>query len=480
MQKAILALIPVLLAVFSSCQPREEHKRPNVLMISIDDLNTYVGCMGHESALTPHIDRLASQGVLFTNAHAQAPLCGPSRASVMTGLRPSTTGIYGQINDEDIAKASPATKDLTLLPQYLKDYGYYTMGVGKIFHRHAPQSMLDESGGRVKGFGPKPPEGRNFKWDEKGTSTDWGAYPEKDELMPDYQSAQWAMERLTREYDQPFFMAVGFIRPHVPWYVPQKWMDLYDTSQIKTPPWLPEDFNDMPAIVEKIDDLPMYPTTTWALENHEWKNIVRSYLACVSFVDHYVGEVLNALENSAYADNTIIVLWSDHGYRLGEKGSFSKHCLWQEGTRVPLIYKGPGIKAGIKENAPVELLSLYPTLLDLCGLPAYGKNEGHTLLPLLKGEAANWSHPAITTYGKNNHALVTNRYRFIQYEDGSVELYDHDSDPNEWYNIAKDPDYSDLIGEFRNKLPWINRPWSEYAWYRPNDYFRQASGRDHE
>lgn len=469
--------------VILGCQSTERTYRPNVVMISIDDLNTMIGCMGAVDVYTPNIDRLAARGMLFTNAHCQAPLCGPSRASVMMGMRPSTTGIYGQIQDKDLAKVQAELGDIVLLPQYFRDHGYYTMGVGKIFHQHAPEGVLDESGGRVKGFGPKPPDGGFFVWNRKGTSTDWGAYPDQDSAMYDYQYTRWAVERLHREYPQPFFLAVGLTRPHVPWYVPQRWFDLYDTSLIQVPPYLETDMDDVPDIVHEIDDMPMYPTTDWARRSGEWKNIVRAYMACVSFVDHCVGQILNALEEGPHAENTIVVLWSDHGYRLGEKGTFAKQCLWNVATQVPMMISGPELPQNVSIDAPTELLSIYPTLLELCGLPPNPENEGRSLTPLMENEGTNWDYPAVTTYGKENHSIVSGNYRYIRYEDGSEELYDRVADPNEWYNLAKErrENHTILMEEMKSQLPAVNAGWSAYSSYSINDYFRRTSlkGKDH-
>ncbi len=348
--------------------------KPNVLFIAVDDLNDWVGVMnGHPNAKTPNLDKLAGSGVLFTSAHCQAPLCGPSRASLMTGLRPSTTGIYGMIHDDSIRSNNEVTKEILFLPEYFRNQGYHTMGVGKLFHTHAPRGAFNESGGREKGFGPLPEE--RFVWDGYGTgdenygrtSTDWGAFPEADSMMPDYRSSQWAIERLSRDYEQPFFLALGFLRPHVPLYVPQKWFDLHPVEDLSMPPYKEDDLDDIPPVGLMINDLPMMPSTQWAIENKEWAHIVQAYLACVSFVDHQVGEVIKALENSKYKNNTVIVLWSDHGYRLGEKGTFAKHCLWEEATNAPLMFAGPGISIGKVIDQPVEMLSIYPTLLDLCG-----------------------------------------------------------------------------------------------------------------
>jgi len=453
------------------CENKVEQK-PNVLMICVDDLNDWIGVMGgNPSAITPNMDRLAAQGTLFTNAHCQTALCGPSRASIMSGLRPSTTGIYGQINDGNLRSASPIMKDIKFLPQYFGEQGYKAMGIGKIFHSHAPEGVFQESGGRVKGFGPKPADGTRFKWDQDGTSTDWGAFPDVDEKMPDYQSAQWAKERLGEKHDKPFFLTVGFLRPHVPWYVPQKWFDMHPLDQVQLPPYKKDDKDDLPEIAIQADELPMMPTTDWAIETEQWKDIVRAYLASTTFVDYYVGEVLKALEDSPYKDNTIVVLWSDHGYRLGEKGTFAKHCMWQEGTNVPLIIKTPGGKGGLKSNKPVELLDIYPTLLDLCGLPSNSSNEGTSLKPLIDDPNKNLDDAALTTFGRNNHAVVTEKYRYIQYENGTEELYDRSVDPNEWDNLAKGPETEGIKLSLQKYLPKTNALWSSKSSMKHNAYF---------
>lgn len=466
-----------------SCTPFAPRKKPNVLFIAIDDLNDWIGCMkGHPYTKTPNIDKLAARGTLFTNAHCQAPICGPSRASLMTGLLPSTTGIYGQIADDDIRKSNAATRNCTFLPEYFKQNGYKTMGIGKLFHRHAPEGVFDISAGRVPGFGPKPE--KRMKWEGKsgpnygGTSTDWGAFPEKDEDMPDYQSAQWAKARLAEDHENPFFLAVGFLRPHVPWHVPQKWFDLHPAKQLEMPPYLPNDYDDIPEIGKRIADLPMMPTTEWALQNNEWKNIVQAYLACISFVDHYVGEILSALEKSKYATNTIIVLWSDHGYHIGEKNRFGKHSLWEEATRAPLIIAAPGFSKGQVCRKPVGSIDLYPTLLDVCGLAPHSQNEGHSLKPLLKNSSAPWQNIAITTYGRNNHAIRDEYLRYIQYEDGSEELYDHRNDNNEWYNLADSPEYAEEKMRLIKYLPDVNEPWASTSRYDFNKYFTEQRIRE--
>lgn len=485
------AVLLMYLLAFTGCDTAsvagevEHPKPPNVLFLAVDDLNNLIGSLGGKyGAKTPNLDRLAARGVLFSNAHCQAPLCGPSRTSIMTGLRPSTTGIYGMIPDDGIRSDNSATKGITFLPEYFRDNGYHTMGIGKLFHDHAPTGVFDESGGRVKGFGPVPAE--RFVWDGYGTSdrdnygktsTDWGAYPAVDSLMPDHQSVNWANERLAREYDRPFFLGVGFLRVHVPLYVPQKWFDLYPLDSIETLPYRADDLNDVPPVALKINDLPMMPTTDWAIESGEWPKIIQAYLACISFVDYEIGRLLSALEKSEHADNTVIVLWSDHGYRLGEKSTFAKHALWDVATRAPLLFSAPELPTGKIVDEPVEMLDIYPTLLDLCGLPAYDRNEGKSLVPLMESTDTTATFVAITTFGKDNHAVRSDNFRYIRYEDGEEELYDHREDPNEFTNQADNPAYREEIARLQTFLPENNANWDTKSSYSFQPYFVEQKAR---
>lgn len=446
---------------------------PNVLMLIVDDLNDWVGAMGgHPNAKTPNIDKLADQGTLFTNAHASAPLCGPSRASIMTGRAPSSTGIYGHIHDNDIRKVDKA-KHSVFLSEYFKKNGYYTAGVGKVFHEAAADGSFDDFGGRYKGFGPYPE--KPLKWDKKGTSTDWGPFPESDEQMPDYDSAHWIANKLKQQHDKPFFMACGFLRPHVPWHVPKKWFDMHPAKDLFLPAYMSKDLSDVPEIARLITDHPMMPTTEWALEHDEFRNIVQAYLASVSFVDSCVGIVLDALKDSDYANNTAVVLWGDHGYHLGEKDKFAKMTLWERATRTPLIIKPPKSNGKQVSNKPVSLLDLYPTLISMCGLPANSDNEGRDISPLLKDPDAPWEHAVVTTYGENNHAVKTERYRYIRYEDGAEELYDHLVDKDEWKNVANEPAYLNVLKELRKQLPKVNEKWTQHSHYNGNYYFMQKT-----
>ena len=450
--------------------------RPNVLFIVVDDLNDWIGCMaGHPDAITPNIDGIAASGVLFLNAHCQAPICGPSRASVMTGLRPSTTGIYGQIKDKDLREDNPVVQKAVYLSEYFMNQGYKTFGVGKLFHTSDGAGAFQEYGGVFEKYGPKPENRMHYDpaWFKKpgNTSTDWGAFPDSDDKMPDTKSANWAIAKLQETHDKPFFLAVGFIRPHVPWHVPQKWFDLFPVDKINLPPYLKDDDNDLPAISKRIAEVPMMPTTEWALETGQWKDMVQAYLASTAFVDDKVGMVLKALKNSSYADNTIIVLWGDNGYHMGEKNRFAKHSLWTRSTNVPMIIAGPGLSGNQKCKRPVGLIDLYPTLLELCRLPENTHLEGRSLVPLLHHPEAKWPYPAITTYGLNNHALRSDNFHYIRYEDGSEELYDLENDNNEWYNIADEKKYDTVIGEFKKFLPENNIPWAKGSSNDVNTYF---------
>ncbi len=452
-------------------------EKPNILFIAIDDLNDWVGCMkGHPQAKTPNIDKLAAQGTLFTNAHCQAPICGPSRASVMSGLYPHNSGNYLQLDDTDIKKSNDIAQKAIFLPDYFETYGYKTLAVGKIFHRGDQVGAFDEYGGSMGHTGPKPKTRFNYDpaWYNKNgtTQTDWGAYPERDEMMPDHKYATWISEKLQMEHDRPFFMAVGFNRPHVPWYVPQKWFDKFPLDSITLPPYLKTDMNDVPLMGQRVADASHMPTTEWMIKENQWKKVVQAYMACVSFVDHQVGRVLNALENSKYKGNTIIVLWSDHGYHLGEKNRVAKQALWERNTRTLLAFKVPGGNSGQISHRTAQLLDIYPTLVDLAGLPDNTLNDGRSLKPLLIDPDKEWPYPAITSYGRNNTAISTERYRLIMYEDGSSEFYDLKKDPNEWKNLQGKRRYKIDMEQLKSHIPNERAALSRYTKYKFNAYFR--------
>ncbi|WP_347840169.1 sulfatase [uncultured Draconibacterium sp.] len=449
----------ILIFIFAgtTCTTPIEKPKPNVLLIAVDDLNDWIACLGgHPQAKTPNIDRLAANGVLFTNAHCQAPVCNPSRASMMASLYPSTSGIY--FLNPDI-KDSPIAKRNTLMPQRFQDEGYHVSGAGKLFHNgHGiNERYIPNYAGQMGGFGPMPnekisPYPGHPLWD-------WGVFPERDDQMPDYKVAQWAVERLSEHRDSAIWMGVGFYRPHVPQFAPQKWFDMYPIDSIQLPVHIKNDLDDISQYGKDITRLEhVHPPWEWVIENDQWKPLVQSYLACVSFVDEQIGKVYKALENSEYAANTFVVLYSDHGFHQGEKGRFAKRSLWEDGARVPMIIFGPGIPKGVRCNKPVQLLDIYPTLLDLCGLEADSLHEGNSLVPLLKEAESGWPYYARTSFGPGNYAIVSEGFRFIQYNGGSEEFYDHANDPHEWYNVVDNPKYANLIEEHRAQIPQKHHP----------------------
>ncbi len=472
LKKSVSTFVFWAFSLLAICQ-----SKPNVLFIAIDDLNDYVNCMeGSIRVPTPNIDRLAQSGILFNNAHCQAPICGPSRASIMTGLYPSTSGNYLQLRDLDIKKSNKICEKAIFMPDYFEQFGYKSMAVGKIYHNGDGAKTFDEYGGKFAWMGPKPQ--KRFKYDPSritgktgNTQTDWAPYPDHDSLMTDYQSANWVVNKLRIDHDQPFFLAVGFVRPHVPWYAPQKWFDLFPQDCVKTPPYKADDFNDIPEFAQKVTHAPMMPTTEELIKSQEWKGAVQAYMACIAFVDAQIGKVLDALERSTYANNTIVILWSDHGYHLGEKNRFAKQALWERDTRTVLIVRTPDIIIGQTCSQPVQLVDIYPTLVDLCGLPVNYLNDGHSLRPLINNPELAWSHPSLSFYGIGNIAVRNHRYRLIQYEDGSQELYDMLHDPNEWTNLAQNGSYRKVVKSLNSFIPLNWAKLSKYSSYNFNEYF---------
>jgi len=454
MALACISGMPVVGQAHASAETTD---RPNVLLIAVDDLNDWIGCMGgHPQVQTPNIDRLAKRGVLFTNAHCQSPVCNPSRASMMSGIYPETSGLYFL---SPPPKGSPILMKSTFMPQRFQDEGYYVTGAGKLFHNgeHQNETYIPNYGGRFGGFGPMPKE--KISSYPGHSLWDWGVFPERDEQMPDYQCASWAVDRLAETVEQPFWMGVGFFRPHVPQFAPQKWFDLYPMDTLQLPKTVKDDLKDLSEYAVNLTTLEhVSPPMEWVEENDEWKPLVQSYLACVSFVDHQVGRVLDALDQREDAGNTFVVFYTDHGFHLGEKRHFAKRTIWQDGAGTPMIIVGPGIAQGAVCDQPVQLLDIYPTLLDLTGLKADPKHEGHSLKPLLKNPAADWPHMARSSFGPGNVAIISEGYRYIRYNDGSEELYDRKADPHEWDNLADNPEKKAVLARHRARLPETYHP----------------------
>ncbi|MDG2219856.1 MAG: sulfatase [Rubripirellula sp.] len=450
--QSTFAFLGMLLAIWPSFTKAEQ---PNVLLIAIDDLNNWVGCLGgHPQAQSPNIDRLAERGTLFTNAHCQAPICNPSRTSIMYGVRPSTSGVY---MNSPYPWTVKAMQEQVTLPRHFAANGYKTYTAGKIYHGSGlPPGDFDEVGPRPgqrqkidQRLIPETSDGAKRLWD-------FGGQAYQEELFQDYVDASWAMDVISKNHKKPFFVAVGFYRPHVPFYSPTRVFNQIPTDQIELPRIKAGDRDDLPSITTSLTKAHAAPSHSWFVESGRWQEAVQSYLACVRWTDEQVGRVLQALADSPHTDNTIVILYSDHGFFLGEKERWAKQSLWEQATRVPFIIWAPGMDQGKPCKRPVELLSIYPTLIELCGLPARDDLEGISLKPLLINPAKAWPHVALTTFGKQNHAARSETHRYIRYSDGSEELYDLQTDPNEWNNLASDKSLANIKSALAKSFPKTN------------------------
>ena len=423
----------------------EPGKKPNILFIPIDDLNHWVGFLGRNpQTKTPNIDRLAKLGVAFSQAYCTAPSCNPSRASLMSGLRPSSTGCYE--NNQDWR---PGISEDKLLNSHLAKNGYAVFGAGKIYHG------AGDRGGHFDEYFPGKGGPMKLHPDAKDDGVGgikFAPLAGTDEEMADHGVVTWCIEKMSQKHDKPWFIAAGLVKPHMPWNVPKKWFDLFPLDQIQLPPHIEGDLGDVPAAGVKIAK----PTTDHAamLKSGRWKEAVQAYLATIAYCDFEIGRLIDAWEKSPEKDNTIICLWSDHGWSLGEKEHWRKFALWEEPTRTVLIWKAPGVTApGGLCARPVDYASIYPTLCALAGIPAPAHLEGADITSLLRDPKAEWKLPAVTTWMKGNHAVRSEDWRYIRYADGSEELYHNSSDPLEHVNLAGKPDLSAKKAELAKFLP---------------------------
>jgi len=426
-------------------------ERMNVLFIAVDDLNHWVGYTERNPQLkTPNIDRLSAMGVSFTQAYCTAPACEPSRASLMSGRRPSTTGCY--LNSYTWTKYLDPE---TTLNMTFKKAGYKTMARGKIYHGSKNATNRKFAAG-WNAYGPTTNAGGGAqKYEGYFEARPAKVRAMKDEDLGDWRTVDFCIKQLNAEHDKPFFLACGFIKPHLPWAVPQKYVDMYPLDEIKLPPHTKNDFADIPPAGKKMKN----SDHAKMKKLDRWKHAVRSYYATVSYVDMNLGRLLDAFEKSPHKDNTMIVFWGDHGWHLGEKETWRKFTLWEEATRAPLIWAVPGVTpAGKICDRPVDFVSLYPTLCDLAGIDAPDKLDGKSIRPLLANPDADWDGVAITTHGFKNHAVRSQHFRYIRYTNGDEELYDHRVDPYEWKNLAGDPVYAELKTEHIKRLPAKNVP----------------------
>jgi arylsulfatase A-like enzyme len=348
----------------------------------------------------------------------------------------------------------PALPKAVTLPQHFSAHGYRSIGGGKIFHGGFRDPASWQS--YFKKTGDPAPPNRPLNGILKTAHFDWGPLDVADKAMDDHRVVDWAMGELGREHSQPVFLACGIFRPHLPWFVPKKYFDQFPLDTITLPQFREDDLEDIPPAGIKM----ARPAGDHrkVIESDNWRRAVQGYLASIAFADAQVGRLLTALDDGPMSDNTIVVLWGDHGWHLGEKSHWRKFTLWDEATRVPLMISAPGVsKPGICERT-VSLMDLYPTLADLCNLPIGDHLEGLSLRPLLEDPQANWDRPVLTTHGRNNHAVRSERWRYIRYADGSEELYDHANDPQEWTNLADRDDLKNVRSELAKWLPKVNVP----------------------
>lgn len=431
--------------------------RPNVIFIALDDENDWIGAFGgNPQVLTPNLDKLCNEkGMVFTNAHCTGPVSCASRSSLLSGFRPERTGCYN--NDQNML-GSELIKQYATMPEYFSKNGYVTISSGKIFHKHQTEIGRDqgqwafdiweqESGdqkpqrdkltSRTEGIvdGVKI---ENQKYTGlSGTDFAWAPTISEKEKTIDYRTAQWFAKQLQTDFEKPFFMAVGIAKPHLPWYVPQEYFEMYNLDSVKIPEYKLDDLDD---ILTPTGKKKFSPTDDflWVQQDEKlFKGAVRAYMASTSYVDDCVGIILDALKKSKYEGNTIIVIWGDHGWHLGEKLRFRKVTLWSESTRMPLIIRTPGMKQKSECNKVVNLIDLYPTLIELCDLPKRDILDGRSIAPLLKNPNKKWPYPSITTEAGGSFTVNDENYRFTKYNDGTQELYDLKKDPMEWTNLIR-------------------------------------------
>jgi arylsulfatase A-like enzyme len=445
--------------------------RPNILFIIADDLAACLGCYGNARCQTPHLDGLARKGVRFDRAYCQYPVCGPSRASLMSGLYPQRTRVLGNnLAPGSYRVINPALVDHPSIGGFLRRSGYYSARVSKIYHMGVPGTITAGSAGgddpdswnhtvnvkaREGGSAGKrlllSPANRNA-----GSSFTQVIIPDEEQAaQADYQAASAAIDILkdAAKKNQPFFLAVGFVRPHVPLVAPQRLFDRYPAAEIKLPANPPDDLDDVPGPARAMANAGRY-----GMNEDQQRQAIAAYYASVSFMDEQVGRLLAELDRLGLRDNTIIVFTSDHGYNLGEHFCWQKLSLFEESVRVPLIVSAPGLPRAAGQGCKhvVELIDLYPTLAELAGLQdkAPGILQGISLRPLLEDPARrDWKKATAYTVTQGNGASIrTPRWRYNHWGGKAEELYDHDRDPHEYRNLARDPDHLDILKEMRDRL----------------------------
>ena len=466
--------------------------RPHVLFIAVDDLNDWIGCLeGHPQALTPNMDRLAARGILFTNAHCVSPACNPSRAAVFSGRMPTVTGVWSN-QSGSLSRRYPEAR---LLSTAFAESGYRTRGAGKLLHSRGGKSFGEYYGVNQR-WSPLSKEEvqytrkelpskatanpRHFTKDSlgrkvvlplnrmpsdrkptltDGESFDWGGWDVRDTDFGDTKITDWAIGKLKEEGVEPLFLAVGYYRPHIPLWAPKRFFDRFKNDPGKLPLVKSSDLNDLGEMGRKwAREAVTAGSHATVVEYGQWQAAVEAYLACTTYVDHEIGRLLEALDQSAAGKDTWIILWSDHGWHLGEKEHWGKWTGWERSTRVPLMVVPPKTKAGkfaaggSRCHQPVSLLDLYPTLVELCDLQGPETLDGQSLEPLLREPSRVTGRVVTTTFDRGNISLRSDRWRYIRYASGEEELYDLKADPNEWSNLAGRSEHATTLKRFATRF----------------------------
>jgi arylsulfatase A-like enzyme len=474
-------------------------EKPNVLLISIDDLNNWIEPLGgHPQAQTPNLASFAQEAVTFRHSYTVSPSCNPSRTAMMTGRMPWETGLY---TNPQIWRH--VVGDEVVMPEYFRESGYYSAGAGKIYHANMPdpRSWDDNFPDRIKQLPDyylpvqDPTTGaRRFALtdneiredDPDGVTMtmppfrgsyiafDFAPLPVETEETGDYSSIQWISDQLKKKHDRPFFLAAGIYRPHLPWYVPQKYFDKFPLADIQLPVVMENDLDDVPELGQNVARNRYHEKV---LEADLWKQAVQGYLASINYADELVGKLLQDLAESEYADNTIVVIFSDHGWQLGEKEHWRKFSLWEDVLNTVLMVKAPpgipglpsGSYVGGVSDRNVSLVDIFPTLTELVGLPGKKGVSGKSLIPLLKNPEAEWNYPVVSSLDDDKYSVMYNGWHLIQYAGVQNELYDLASDPNEWTNLAGTEDQQDRIAEMAAFIPSERKPFVKTASLRWED-----------
>ncbi|MDX1285442.1 MAG: sulfatase [Draconibacterium sp.] len=440
----------LLLSLTSNCKKPDQ---PNVLFLVVDDLNTWL--LGDTNRYTgkvvaPNIRGLAESGVLFTKSYTSSPFCSPSRTALWSGVSPWKSGLYenGMAIEE-----SQALKNASSLPQLFKEAGYFTASYGKIGHGWNPEGeqwddRVPHRRDPVPPNAPLTPVGRGEQ--------DWGPTHLKESEMNDTKYADHAIAQLQKKHDKPFFIACGLFHPHMPWYVPQKYFDMFPMEEVTIPPILENDLDDVPPLAKGVT-AGKSKFVNSVLEHNLLKQGVQGYLATTAYSDAQIGRVLDALEKSPYRDNTIVVLISDHGFHLAEKNHWQKGTLWEEATHCLMMFRVPGMtKAGEESERYVSLQDIYPTMTELCRIETPEYVDGRSLVPLLKKPKAKWESTAISALYDRFVSIRNEKYRYTRYAEGQEELYDREQDPHEWTNLINDEAYEKELKVLRTLVPGMS------------------------